>query len=138
MKPFDQFKTAVSVAAVWASLVGPCLATDLVVIVNPAAGTLTKDQVSDLFLGKSQALTPLDLPEGSPIRALFYPKATRRDLPQVKATWSRIVFTGKGQAPRVLPDAAAIKKAVAADPKAIGYIEKSALDSTVKVAWSFE
>jgi len=138
MNIFNRLKTSTLAAAVLAALVGPCLANDLVVIVNPAAGTLTQDQVSDVFLGKSQALTPLDLPESSPVRALFYPKATRRDLAQVKATWSRIVFTGKGQTPRVLPDAAAIKKAVAADPKAIGYIEKSALDSTVKVAWSFE
>jgi len=138
MKSFNRLKTATLATAMLAALVGPCLATDLVVIVNPAAGTLTKDQVSDLFLGKSQALTPLDLPESSPVRALFYPKATRRDLPQVKATWSRIVFTGKGQVPRELADAAAIKKAVSADPKAIGYIERSSLDSTVKVAWSVE
>ena len=138
MKSFNRLKTATLATAMLAALVGPCLATDLVVIVNPAAGTLTKDQVSDVFLGKSQALTPLDLPESSPVRALFYPKATRRDLPQVKATWSRIVFTGKGQVPRELADAAAIKKAVSADPKAIGYIERSSLDSTVKVAWSVE
>lgn len=51
---------------------------------------------------------------------------------QVKSTWSRIVFSGKGQPPKQLPDNAAVKKAVAADPKAVGYIEKSAVDGTVK------
>ena len=51
----------------------------------------------------------------------------------MEATWSRLIFTGKAQPPKEMPDAAAVKKAVAADPKAIGYIQKSEVDSTVKV-----
>lgn len=112
------------------------LAADLVVIVNPAATAPTKEQVADVYLGKNQSFVPLDLPEGSADRAEFYPKATGRDLGQIKSLWSRIVFSGKGQAPAELPDAAAVKKAVAANPKAIGYIEKSALDGSVKNAFS--
>ena len=113
-------------------------AADLVVITNPAAGALTKDQVADLFLGKSQSLTPVDQNEGSAIYAEFYKKATGRDVAQVKSTWSRIVFSGKGEAPKQLADSAAVKKAVAADPKAVGYIEKSAVDGTVKAALSLD
>jgi hypothetical protein len=60
-----------------------------------------------------------------PRSAQFYRKVTGQDLAQVKATWSRLIFTGRGLPPKELPDAEAIKKAVAADPKAIGYIEKS-------------
>jgi ABC-type phosphate transport system substrate-binding protein len=108
-------------------------AADLVVISNAVASPLTKDQVADLFLGKSQTFTPIDQPDGSPIYAEFYKKATGRDAAQVKSTWSRIVFSGKGQAPKQVADSAAVKKAVAADPKAVGYIEKSAVDGTVKV-----
>lgn len=111
---------------------------DPVVIANPAVGPLSKDQVADLFLGKSQAFTPIDQAEGSPIYADFYKKATGRDLAQVKSTWSRIVFSGKGQAPKQLPDAAAVKKAVAADPKAVGYIDKASVDGTVKVVLSLD
>lgn len=107
---------------------------DIVVIAHPSAGALTQDQVADIYLGKSNASTPIDQPESAAIRADFYKKATGRDAAQVKATWSRIVFTGKGQPPKEVADAAAVKKAVAADPKAIGYIEKSAVDGTVKVA----
>jgi ABC-type phosphate transport system substrate-binding protein len=107
-------------------------AADLVVIANPAVGPLTKDEVSDLFLGKSQSFTPIDQSDGSPIYAEFYKKATGRDVAQVKSTWSRVVFSGKGQAPKQLPDSAAVKKAVAADPKGVGYIEKSAVDASVK------
>ena len=124
--------TALLMSAGWA------MAGDLVVIANPAVGSLTKDQVSELFLGKNQDFTPIDLPEGSPGYADFYRKATGRDVSQVKATWARLVFSGKAQAPRQLPDAAAVKKAVAADPHAVGYIEKSAVDSSVKVIVSLD
>lgn len=113
-------------------------AADLVVVGHPGASPLTRDQVGDVFLGKSQALTPIDQLEGSPLYAEFYRKATGRDIAQVKATWARLVFSGKAQAPRQLPDAAAVKKAVAADPKAVGYIEKSAVDPSVKVLLSLD
>jgi hypothetical protein len=121
-----------------ATAFGGAHAADIVVIGHPSAAALTKEQVSDLFLGKNQNLTPLDINDSAPLYAEFYRKATGRELAQVKSTWSRIVFTGKGQAPKQLPDAAAVKKAVAADPKAVGYIEKSAVDGTVKVVLSLD
>ncbi len=113
-------------------------AADLVVIANPAAGALTKEQVADIFLGKDQSLTPIDQSPESSIYAEFYKKASGRDLPQVKATWSRIIFSGKGVAPKQLRDAGEVKKAVAADPKALGYIDKSAVDGTVKTVLTLE
>jgi hypothetical protein len=106
---------------------------DVVVIGNLAAPTMSKDEVSQFFLGKSQAMKPVDRSSADPIKAQFYQKLSGQDLSQVKATWSRLVFTGKASAPKELPDAAAVKKAVAADPKAIGYIDKSEVDTTVKV-----
>ena len=132
MKPYRHLLAAGLACASWL-----CHA-ETVVIANAAVGPLTKDQVADLFLGKSQAFTPIDQAESSPIYADFYKKATGRDVAQVKSTWSRVVFSGKGQAPKQLPDAAAVKKAVAADPKGVGYIDKSAVDATVKVVLTLE
>ena len=109
-------------------------AQELVVIVNPAAKPISKAEVADLFLGRIGGLTPIDQTVGSAIYLEFYRKATGRDLAQVKAIWSRILFTGRGLPPKQLPDSAAVKQAVAADPKAVGYIEKSAVDASVKVA----
>ncbi|BAL97076.1 type 2 periplasmic-binding domain-containing protein [Rubrivivax gelatinosus] len=111
---------------------------ELVVIANPAVGPLSKEQVADLFLGKSSAHNPVDLPDASPQYAEFYKKATGRDVAQVKSTWSRIVFSGKGQAPRQLPDSVAVRKAVAADPKGVGYVEKSAVDGSVKAVLTLD
>lgn len=123
-------------AALW--LAAAAAQAQIVVVANPAAGALSKDQVADIFLGKDPSHTPVDQGEGSPIYADFYKKATGRDVAQVKSVWSRIVFTGKGQAPKQLPDSAAVKKAVAADPKAVGYIEKAAVDGSVKVVLTLE
>jgi hypothetical protein len=109
-------------------------AEDIVVIVNPSAKPISKEQVADLYLGRSGGLTPIDQMVGSSIYVEFYKKATGRDIAQVKAIWSRILFTGRGLPPKQLPDSAAVKKAVAANPNAVGYIEKSAVDATVKVA----
>jgi hypothetical protein len=121
------------VAAALAALMGAAMASDIVVVGNPAAAPMTKDQVSDVFLGKNQSYTPIDQAEGAPIRGAFYKQATGRDAAQVKAAWSRLVFSGKAQPPREVADAAAVKKAVAADPKAVGYIDKASVDASVKV-----
>jgi hypothetical protein len=109
-----------------------------VAVMHAGAAPLTKDQVANIYLGRSAELTPLDLPEGNATRDSFYRKAAEREPAQVKSTWARIVFTGKGQPPKELPDAAAVKKAVNADHKAIGYIDKSAVDGSVKVVLSLD
>ena len=126
-----------SICAAVFALAAPALA-EVVVVVNPKAGeaSMTRDQVAQFFLGKSSTLTPIDQPESAPVRAEFYKKVTDKDASQVKALWSKLVFTGKATMPKEVGDSAAVKKAVAADPKAIGYIEKSAVDASVKVIFS--
>ena len=111
---------------------------EVVVVVNTKAAesSMTKEQVSQVFLGKSTAMTPVDQSEDAPVRAEFYKKVTDKDPSQVKALWSKLVFTGKAAMPKEVGDSAAVKKAVAANPKAIGYIDKSAVDGSVKVVYS--
>jgi hypothetical protein len=108
-------------------------AGEIVVIVNPAAAPISKEQIADLYLGRGGAWTPIDQSVESQIYVEFYKKLTGRDSAQIKAIWARILFTGRGLPPKQLPDSAAVKRAVAANPKAVGYIEKSAVDATVKV-----
>jgi ABC-type phosphate transport system substrate-binding protein len=112
----------------------PALA-EVVVVVNPKAAesALTKDQVAQFFLGKSTSMTPIDQPDNAPVRAEFYKKVADKDAAQAKALWSKLVFTGKATMPKEVADSAGVKAAVAANPKAIGYIDKSAVDASVKV-----
>ena len=110
----------------------------VVVVVNPKAAesSMAKEQVAQFFLGKSTSMTPIDQPDGAPIRADFYKKVADKDAAQAKALWSKLVFTGKATMPKEVADSAAVKAAVAANPKAIGYIEKSAVDATVKAVYT--
>src|SRR6202166_1778239 len=93
-------------------------AQEIVVIVNLAAASISKEQIADLYLGRSDAWTPVDQVVGSAIYVEFYKKVTGRDGAQVKAIWSRILFTGRGISPKQLRDSEAVKKAVAAKPNA--------------------
>ncbi|WP_290868172.1 hypothetical protein [Aquabacterium sp.] len=114
---------------------------EVAVIVNPKSSlaSLSADQVAAIFLGKSATLpsgataAPADLPESSATREQFYSKAAGKTSAQVKATWARLTFSGKATPPKELGSAADVKKFVASNPDAIGYIEKSAVDGSVKV-----
>ena len=105
-------------------------------------GTLNAEQVSSIYLGKSDKFPngstalPLDQTSGSPIRGLFYDKVTGKSEAQVKAAWSRLVFSGKGTPPKEISSSSEVKKLVSSNPSTIGYIEKSAVDSSVKVVFS--
>ncbi|MEA3133383.1 MAG: hypothetical protein QOG17_1229 [Gammaproteobacteria bacterium] len=119
-------------------------AEEIVVIVNPknSAVSVTAGQVEQIFLGKTTSLpgggnaSPVDRADGSPLRDAFYEKASGKSASQVKAIWSRLVFSGKGTPPKMLASSAEVKKFVASDPNAIGYIEKSAADASVKIVLS--
>ena len=113
-------------------------AGDVVVVMAAGAAPLTKDKVASVYIGRSNDLKPVDLPDSSATREAFYKKATDRDQSQIKSLWARLAFTGQAQPPKVAADAAAVKKAVAADPKAIGYIDKADVDDTVKIVLTLE
>ena len=112
---------------------------DVVVIVSSKStqSTMTADEISQIFLGKSKALKPVET-AGAPIRSQFYSKVAGKDESQVKAIWSKLVFTGKATAPKELPSSADVVKAVASDPNSIGYVDKSAIDSSVKVVFAVQ
>ena len=115
-------------------------AAELVVIVSAKSpvGALRADQVADIFLGQvghfpdGGEAVALDQSVGSPQRDEFYAKVTAKTPALVKAYWTKMIFTGRGQPPREAPSSAAIRKLVADNPALIGYIDRSALDASVK------
>ena len=126
------FKSAIAAALIAAA--APSFAEVVAVVgAKSPASTMSNEQVAQFFLGKSSSMTPIDQAEGAPIRNEFYKKVADKEASQAKALWSKLVFTGKATLPKEVASSADVKKAVAADPKAIGYIEKSAVDATVKV-----
>ena len=100
---------------------------------------LSNDQIADIFLGRSnrfpngaQAI-PIDQPETSSIRASFYSTIAGKSPAQIKAYWSRIIFTGRGQPPKVVANSADVKRLLASNPFTIGYIDARQVDPSVRV-----
>jgi ABC-type phosphate transport system substrate-binding protein len=108
---------------------------DVAVIVSAksTATTMTAEDVASIYLGKSTTMKPVD--NAAPVRAQFYARVAGRDEAQMKAIWSKLVFTGKAMPPKELASNEEVVKAVAANPNAIGYVDKAAVDSSVKVVY---
>ncbi|MEC5162609.1 MULTISPECIES: hypothetical protein [unclassified Janthinobacterium] len=108
---------------------------ELVLVVNPKnpATKMFPSQAAQFFLGGSVLFTPIEQAEGSAIRAEFYKKVLEKEPSQVQAVWAKLVFTGKGKAPKEYKSSADVKKAVGENVNAIAYIEKAAVDDSVKV-----
>lgn len=100
---------------------------------------LSKNQVVDIFLGKAsrfpngEPAVPIDQAEGSDVRDAFYLQFANRSAAQIKAYWSKIVFTGKGEPPREVSPSEKVKRVLAANPQYIGYIERNEVDANVKI-----
>lgn len=122
------------------AMAGGSAAAEVVVVVSAQSPvrTLSKTEVADIFLRKTRHFpnggeaTPVDQAEGSPARDEFYMTFTDRSHAQIKAYWSKIVFTGRGQPPLAVSNAAELKRRIAANPGAIGYIDRSQLDASVR------
>jgi ABC-type phosphate transport system substrate-binding protein len=110
---------------------------DVVVVVSAksSASKLTKDQVADIFLGRSTSLVPLDQAAGSPVRDEFYTKVAGQTAAQVKTLWAKLSFSGKGTPPKALGGDDEVKAQLAANPNAIAYMEKSKVDASVKTVF---
>ncbi|MGI4860656.1 MAG: phosphate ABC transporter substrate-binding protein [Janthinobacterium lividum] len=113
---------------------------DVVVVVSAssAINNLSEQDVAAIFLGRCSdvggaILVPIDQPEDSVQRHDFYQRLTGKSAAQLKAYWSRIIFTGAGQPPREVAGDAATKLALAKDKAAIGYMDASSLDAHLKV-----
>lgn len=114
---------------------------EVVVVVsaeNPASA-LSRTEVSNIFLGKLRQFPdgrpahPVDQPEGSEVRTAFYREIGNRTPAEIKAYWSKMIFTGRGYPPPVAAGDERVKEIVAGQPGAIGYIDRVSVDGRVKV-----
>jgi len=123
-----------------ASGLGASALADVVAVVSSKSPVtaLSKSQTAEIFLGKrsrfpnGELAVPIDQAEGSPARDLFYNSLTGKSRAQLKAYWSKIIFTGRGQPPLAVSNSDEVKQRLADDPHAIGYIEDNRLDGSVR------
>ena len=116
---------------------------DVVAVVSAKSpiAALDKSQVADIFLGKASRFpngiqaAPIDQAEGSAVRDEFYVKVVGKTAAQIKAYWSKIIFTGRGQPPPSVSNSIEMKKRISDNPAAIGYIDRSLVDNSVRVVF---
>jgi len=113
----------------------------VVVSARTPVEALSAEQIARIFLGKSEQFpggrraVPIDQPEGSRVRDEFYDQIVDKTPAQLKAYWSRAIFSGKGEPPRSEPDDSAVKRRLQRDASAIGYIHRESVDTTVRVIY---
>ncbi|MDZ7782318.1 MAG: hypothetical protein U5K56_05000 [Halioglobus sp.] len=120
--------------------VGPALA-DVVVVVsrqNPVT-SLTRAQLADVYLGRlsrfpnGEPVVPIDQREGADVRTEFYNDYLGQSPAQIKAHWSKLIFTGRGQPPRSVADGTAMIELIADNPGTIGYIDPDQVNDDVRI-----
>jgi hypothetical protein len=114
-------------------------ADDIVVILNKDnAHTVDRTFVMHVYTGVSKAwpdgspVFPLDQDQGGDVRDAFCQEWLGRSQAAVSAIWAQNIFTGKALPPKIVAPDERMKKIVATNRNAIGYIRRSALDDTVK------
>jgi hypothetical protein len=113
---------------------------ELVVVVSSRSqvAAINADQVAAIFLGHASRFpdgtqaVAVDQQLGASQRDSFYRELTGKTPALLKAHWSKMVFTGRGQPPREASGDAGVRRLVAENPAMIGYIGRDALDASVR------
>lgn len=113
---------------------------EVAVIVHPSnTASLNPEAIAQIYLGRSKsfpdgkAALPLGQPEGSKTTEQFNQKVLNKSGSQIKAYWSKLVFTGKGTPPKEINSDAEVLDLVSQNPSVIGYVDKASVTDKVKV-----
>ena len=117
---------------------------EVIVVVNKDnASALTNSDIKRIFLGKMKSypsggtILAVNHSANSDTRKTFDKAALGKSASQIKAYWSKLVFSGKGNPPKELPSDAEVIKLVSQNPAVIGYIDSASTSDSVKVVGSF-
>jgi ABC-type phosphate transport system substrate-binding protein len=119
-------------ASVWAG--------NVVVIVNKDNDqAINKALIAKIYTGKDKEwsngdkIMLLDLPESNPARLIFSKDVVGKSVESLKFTWAQMMFSGVAVPPKVVHSDEEMKKYVSDNRNAIGYIDASSVDDSVKV-----
>lgn len=111
---------------------------EIAVIANPKNNSvLDVMQIRDLFLDVKETFPdgskakPVDQAEGA-LKNEFYKKIADKDESDMNAYWANLIFTGNGRPPKTIRDVEEIKKYIRENVEGIAYIDKGAVDPSVK------
>jgi ABC-type phosphate transport system substrate-binding protein len=114
---------------------------EVAVIVHPSnADTISQNDVSDIFLGKTKSF-----PGGSSVVPIvlndatvdeFNTKLLGKSTSQLKSYWSKLVFTGKANPPKSVT-ADEMLSLIKSNPNMIGFIDSTKVTADVKVVGKY-
>ena len=94
-----------------------------VVVVNAAGpASLSKTELSNVFLKKSTKLTPVDQQKGAGVRDAFSKAVLGRPTSAVATYWQQQIFAGKDVPPPEKGSDAEVLAYVKSTPNGIGYV----------------
>ncbi len=133
----------VGVALSCAFLVQPAFA-DVAVIVNKANGAaVTEQDIKKIYLGKQKsfsdgnAVTVISLNDNE-VNDVFNKQALQKSSSQLKSYWSKLIFTGKAKPPTEAANPNEVLQMVSSNANAIGYIDSSLVNDSVKVVATYK
>lgn len=114
-------------------------ADDVIVIVHKDnSNTVDLNLIQRIYSGAVRGwpdgtgVVAYDQPDDADVRTQFVQHYLGKTMATHRALWSQNIFTGKGLPPKVLAGDAEVRRMVAANRQAIGYIRASALDPSVR------
>ncbi len=118
---------------------GACLAGDVTIIANPSVkeNSLSQNDIKKIFLSKKKTLeggaVKLVIQEDDTIHDAFLRNFVKKSSSQFRSYYKKLIFTGRGQAPKRVANDKAMISYVANTPGAIGYVAEAADTVNVKI-----
>ena len=117
------------------TLAAPAARAEIVLVtaIDSTVSELSRDEAEQLYMGRRAALSArgalllLDLPTG-PVRDQFYRLLTGKNPSQIRAYWSRMVFTGRALPPTESADVNDARRILLENPNAIAYLPATYAD----------
>jgi ABC-type phosphate transport system substrate-binding protein len=113
------------------------------VIVHPSnTSTFSIEDIKAIYLAKTKAFPngeiciPINLAKSNTTRLNFESTIIGKSKSQMKAYWSRLVFTGKAQYPKEVMSDEDVIKLVSNNPSIIGFVASGSETANVKVVYS--
>ena len=114
------------------------------VVVHPSnANAIDAGEIKKIFTGKTKSFAdgskalPITQADGNPVTDEFNQNVLSKSSSQLKAYWSKLVFTGKGTPPKEAANDAEVVSLVANNPNLIGFVTQGSADGSVKIIQSF-
>jgi ABC-type phosphate transport system substrate-binding protein len=113
---------------------------EVAIIVNSGnSSEISDNDIKRMFLGKNktfsngESVKAINLKSGNAIRENFEKKVLGKSSSQVKAYWSKLIFSGKAKPLKEGASDSEVLSWVSSTPNAISYIDASKVDDSVKV-----